>query len=554
MLTTLAISDFVLIDRLHLQLSSGLTALTGETGAGKSILLDALSMALGERAQARYVRAGATQATITAEFSLDENHAVHQILQEHGIVLDDCVIIKRILGDDGKSRALINDQPVSVNLLRQVGELLVDIHGQFDRLLDSASHRDFLDEFAGCAKLKSTVKEAYLKWRKAKELYEQAQEKSNRASQDAEYLAHCVDELVTFGPEEGEEQSLIEERNRHVNHAQISQSLHETLQILLDEDGAETLLGRANRCFSASVAMGGEAFEQAMMSLERAVSELQEAISQLESLESSLELDPATLDRVEERLSQMRALCRKHNCTSDELATKFDQLQAELLLINDSGDILEQLRRDSERTRDEFILCAKDLSQLRQSFASKLDAAVKGELPPLKMEKAGFKTLVTELWEPNWSEHGINQVSFEVSTNPGQPFGKLSAIASGGERARFMLALKVILANGGGLPTMVFDEVDSGVGGAVAYAVGQRLAALGKSVQVLVVTHSPQVAAVANQQLQVAKQSLDSQTLTSLTLLDNEQRREEIARMLSGAKITNEARAAADQLLYKEAV
>lgn len=448
MLTGLSIRDVVLIDRLDLQFEGGLTALTGETGAGKSILLDALGLALGGRGDAGLVRAGAGQAVVSAVFDLPARHALRTRLAEQGIDADNEVILRRVLGADGRSRAFVNDQPVAIGLLREIGREVIEVQGQFEQrgLIDPATHRGLLDDFGGPA-------------------------------------------------------------------------------------------------------LAGGRLDAPIAALERAAAELTDAVAGLEALAGDDDLDPRRLEKIEERLFALRGLARKHRVEVAALPALRDQLALRLAAIEDRSGTLERLTREAAEARAAYVRSAEALSALRHEAAGRLDKGVAGELPPLKLERARFSTAVARTEEADWSEHGIDRVRFEAATNPGQPPGPLNRIASGGELSRFMLALKVVLARTDPVPTLVFDEVDSGIGGATADAVGERLARLAKDVQILVVTHSPQVAARAARQMRVTKSVARGDTMTRVEALAADDRREEIARMLSGAAVTDEARAAADRLI-----
>lgn len=553
MLTGLDIRDVVLIDHLALQCGDGLTVLTGETGAGKSILLDALGLALGARAEAALVRKGAIQAVVTASFDMPPAHPVYALLQEQGIsVEDDALILRRILGSDGRSRAFINDQAVSIGLLRQAGALLVEIHGQFETqgLLDASTHRALLDAAAGCGDLRRQVVAAWQGWRETQARLEKARIDMETAAREEDWLRHVVAELEQLAPQQGEEQSLSEARGLLMNREKFTEAATSALECLEGGRGAEAQLARAQATLEKTAVKTGASFDSIIDALDRAVSEIAEAAAQLRSLGSDTEYGGQNLEHVEERFFALRDCARKHNCTVEELPARLAELSGRLALIDSRGQTLSALQAAAMQARQAYLALAEKLSAARIKAAKKLDQAVMAELPPLKLEKAKFTTVVTPVvTESGWGPEGIDTVFFAVATNPGADPGPLSKIASGGELARFTLALKVVLAKADAPPVLVFDEVDTGIGGAVSDAVGERLARLGKDFQVFCVTHSPQVAARAHSHLVVSKKEKDGKTVTHITTLRTEERQEEIARMLSGAKITTEARAAAARLM-----
>lgn len=554
MLQALAIRDVVLIDRLDLSFERGLSVLTGETGAGKSILLDALGLALGARGDAGLVRKGATTATVTASFEPSPQHPVRALLGEHGIEADGPVILKRVLGADGRGRAFVNDQPASVGLLRQIGALLVEIHGQFDNhgLLDSATHRAALDAFAGAAEAVAETGRLHAAWRKAGEAEAAARDQAARAVQDADFLRHALEELDALDPKPGEEAELAEQRAMLGGREKLIEALNGALAELATQKGVEGNLRSAQRQLERVLPQASGRLDAAIAALDRAAVEAVEALAQIQAFGASLERDPHALERAEERLFALRALARKHRVEVDKLAALRAEVAQRLAAIDDREGHLAVLAKATTAARTTFLAAAESLSKTREAAADKLARAVSRELAPLKLEKARFRTRRETLPESGWHAEGIDRVVFEVATNPGSDPGALDRIASGGELARFMLALKVVLARSTSAPTLIFDEVDAGLGGAAAAAVGERLARLAKDVQVLVVTHSPQVAARGGHHWRVAKSSRGATTTTTVESLDDGARREEIARMLSGASITAAARAAADALLRGE--
>jgi DNA repair protein RecN (Recombination protein N) len=549
MLLGLVIRDIVLIDRLDLAFAPGLTVLTGETGAGKSILLDALGLALGARAEASLLRAGASQATVTAEFELPRHHRLRELLNEQGLAVDDSLLLRRQLGADGRSRAFVNDQPVGVGLLRQIGDGMVEIVGQFEQhgLLDPATHGEMLDAHGGHDR--PGVAEAWRRWQSAREARGAAEAEIAAAKRDEEYLRHAAEELSGLAPQPGEEAGLAEQRSLMLHRSKLVEAMETALGELAGERGGESQMNQARRRLDRIADKAQGRLDPAIAALDRAQSELAEAVSALTRLSTDLDADPRRLEKIEDRLYALRDLARKHNVGVDDLAALHERIEAQLARLDDRTGSLARLTQAEAEARQSYVAAAEALSQARKRTAAKLDKAVMAELPPLKLDKAKFATVIERLPEAQWGIAGIERIAFEVATNPGNPPGPIGRIASGGELARFLLALKVVLAAEGSAPTLVFDEVDSGIGGATAAAVGERLARLARSRQLLVVTHSPQVAAQAQHHWRVEKSAGKAGSLTRAGELDPPARREEIARMLSGATVSDEARAAADRLL-----
>jgi DNA repair protein RecN (Recombination protein N) len=552
MLLGLTIRDVVLIDRLDLAFHAGLCVLTGETGAGKSILLDALGLALGMRAESGLVRPGADQAVVTAEFALAQDHPALALLAETGIAVDGArLVLRRVVNADGRSRAFIDDQPASVGLLRQLGETLVEIQGQFEQqgLLDPATHRQALDAYGGYRAETAALAEAWRRWRAIAAERAEAEAQLARARADEDYLRHAQAELDALEPKPGEEAALADERALLMNREKLIEALDAALGELAGERGGERALNAAERQLERLRDRAGGRLDAALAALERAQVETREAVAQLEAAARGIGRDQASLEKIEERLFALRALARKHGVTPEDLPQLRAAIAARIAALDNGGDRLRQLSRREAEARQAYLAAAETLGKKRRQAAKALDAAVMRELPPLKLEKARFQTLLTPLAEADWGAHGSERVHFEVATNPGAAPGPLARIASGGELSRFMLALKVVLARTSPVPTLVFDEVDSGIGGAVAAAVGERLHRLGQELQVLVVTHSPQVAARGTHHWRVEKRQAQQKTLTRVAELSAEERREEIARMLSGSAVTAEARAAAASLM-----
>lgn len=553
MLSRLSIRDVVLIERLQLEFASGLGVLTGETGAGKSILLDSLGLALGARAEARLVRHGADQATVTAEFDLGPDHPAYALLDEHGLALSgEPLLLRRQLSADGRSRAFINDQSVSVGLLRQVGDELVEVHGQFDnqRLLNPSTHMGLLDAHGGHGGLSAQVGTAFHAWRDAVAECRRAEDEMEAARQDEEFLRHAVEELGKLNPQEGEEERLAIERQMLMHGEKLIVAMSDASKALDKGHGVERMLRDAVRALDPVAEKAEGILDPALKALDQAAEHTAQAMAELDIAANRVDLDPRHLEQVEERLFALRALARKHNVDVTALAGLYEKLAQQLAGIEDGGQRLAALKRAEMQARAAYSEAAAKLSQARKEAAGGLDKAVARELGPLKLGTADFRTQVKTLAEEeDWTVHGWDRVAFEVATNVGAPAGPLNKIASGGELSRFMLALKVVLAQSDKVPTLVFDEVDSGIGGAVADAVGQRLFQLGRDVQVLVVTHSPQVAARGQVHLNVTKAETGGQVRTSVRELSADERTAEIARMLAGESITAEARAAAESLL-----
>jgi len=568
MLQSLSIRDFVLIEKLDLSLArdstagrsdgrfGGLGALTGETGAGKSILIDALGLALGARADSGTVRRGAQQATVAASFDLAKDHPAHGILAEQGLDDDEDVLtLRRTVGADGRGRAFVNDQPASVALLRRLGDTLVEIQGQMEQhgLLDVTTHRAALDAFAGLEKQGTAVRAAWQAWRTAEQARAEAEAAAAAARRDEDYLRHAVKELEALAPKADDEERLAGERQMmragSALGEAVAQALGELEQSQGTKGGAVAALAAAHRLVERNADKAAGRLDASLAALDKALSEATEAQAQLESARDSLEFDPARLEKIEERLFALRAAARKHNVAVAGLAPLAEKMSAQLAALDDGEAGLKKLAAAAKAAREGYVAAAEIQAAARRKGSARLDKAVATELGPLKLEKAKFVTEMAPLAEAEWSEHGTDRVQFTVATNPGTPPAPIARIASGGELSRFLLALKVCLAKVGDAATIVFDEVDSGIGGATAAAVGERLKRLAKEVQVLVVTHSPQVAAVADRHWLIRKTTTRNAASTDVLALDAKGRREEIARMLSGAEVTAEARAAADKLL-----
>jgi DNA repair protein RecN (Recombination protein N) len=554
MLLGLTIRDFVLIERLDLTFSAGLCVLTGETGAGKSILLDALGLALGARAESGLVRRGAAQAVVTAEFAPPPDHPVWSLLSEHGLEAapdGGTLVLRRVLGADGRTRAFIDDAPASVGLLRQVGETLVEIQGQFEQhgLLDPTTHRDLLDSFGNYSEEIAVQRARWQNWRTLCAAQAEAAAALAQARAEEDYLRHSLAELDAMAPRPGEEDELAGQRALLMHREKLVSAVEDALGELSGNRGAERMLNTALRGLERARDKAGSLLDSAIAALERAAVETQEGVAQLEAALRDDGLQGGDVDKTEERLFALRALARKHGVAVDALAELRETIAGKIATIEDGSGTVARLEREAAAAGAAYRAAAEVVATLRRRAATKLDAAITRELAPLRLGKARFQTVLTPLPEAEWSEHGQDRVAFMISTNPGAPFGPLARIASGGELSRFMLALKVVLAAGSPAATLVFDEVDSGIGGAAAAAVGERLQRLGEQFQVLVVTHSPQVAAMGAHHWRVAKKTGRDKTMTEVEVLSAADRREEIARMLSGSAVTEEARAAAESLM-----
>ncbi|MGF1456179.1 MAG: DNA repair protein RecN [Alphaproteobacteria bacterium] len=555
MLTLLSIRDIVLIDAADLAFEPGLNALTGETGAGKSILLDSLGLATGARADRRLVRHGRPQGTVTAVFRPERGHGALTALDEAGLPRDqdDQITLRRIVGAEGPSRAFINDQPVSIALLQAVGSALVEIHGQHDErgLLNPSGHRALIDQFGGLGEEVGAVTRAYVAWREAMRSRDDRREALAQAAREAEYIAHVLQELEALDPQEGEEDSLSEARARAMAAEKITDDLKDAEKALAGDTGLEGRLNAVLRRLEKSGAGATDLLEAPVAAIDRALTEIAEARSAVAEALRAGAHDPAGLAATEERLFALRAMARKHGVRVDQLPALMASFRDQWAALETGEADLKALDAETRRLGDVFQEAATALSARRRAAAERLDAAVAEDLSPLKLDKAKFRTSVTSLAPEQAGPEGLDRVSFEIATNTGAPFGPLTDIASGGELSRFILALKVALAAQGSPRTLIFDEIDRGVGGAVADAVGERLARLaqGPDAQVLAVTHSPQVAARARHHWHIEKGHDGDQMLTRVALLSPEARLEEVARMLSGSEVTAEARAAAARLL-----
>jgi len=550
MLSQLSIRDIVLIERLDIDFGSGLSVLTGETGAGKSILLDALSLAIGGRGDASLVRHGAPQGQITAVFDVPAAHPVRQILAENAIDDDGDIILRRVQTADGRSRVFVNDQPASVSLMRQVGRALVEIHGQHDEraLVDAAAHRDLLDAFGGHLLEAAAVAEAWKRWRGIEQELERHRARVAAAEREADFLRASVEELARADPQPGEETELAERRAAMMRAEKTAADISEAQDVLEGPASPLPALSGLLRRLQRKAAEAPGLLEEIVKSLDDALVALDGAQAAVEAAMRAADFDPRALETTEERLFALRALARKHNVQVDSLAELRDRMDADLADLDAGAERLAGLEAEARAARAAYDQAAAHLSDLRRAAADSLAGVVMAELPALKLERARFIVEMTHSPEDR-AASGIDQVEFWVQTNPGTRPGPMMKVASGGELSRFLLALKVALADRGSAPTLVFDEIDTGVGGAVADAIGQRLARLSRRIQILSVTHAPQVAARADTHYLIAKSGGSDRVATGVTVMDRDARKEEIARMLAGATITDEARAAAARLL-----
>jgi DNA repair protein RecN (Recombination protein N) len=550
MLSRLSIRDIVLIDRLDIDFGSGLAALTGETGAGKSILLDAFALALGARGDAALVRSGAEHGQVTAAFELAADHPARRVLAENDLGGEDELIVRRVQLADGRTRAFVNDQPVSVQVLRALGAALVEIHGQHDEraFVDAATHRALLDAYGGIDDEAAEVARLWHERRACEVAVADHRVEVERVSREAEWLRHAVEELGRLGPQAGEETALAERRAGMMQAEKVAEDLRTTHEAVGGPQSPVPPLATALRRLERRAVQAPALIEPAIKAIDAALTALEEARAHLEAALRVADYDPKELERIEERLFALRAAGRKYNAPVDQLEALGRRFADDLALIDAGAERLAALERQAQEAVLRYREAAQKLSARRKRAASALDKAVNAELKPLKLERAQFTTQVADADE---GPAGIDRVEFWVRTNPGTKPGPLMKIASGGELSRFLLALKVALADRGSAPTLIFDEIDTGAGGAVADAIGVRLARLGAAAQVIAVTHAPQVAARAERHYLITKDMLGGgkRVATRVAELEAEHRREEIARMLAGAEITAEARAAAERLI-----
>lgn len=555
MLSALSIRDIVLIDKLDLPIKPGLTALTGETGAGKSIVLDALGLALGARGDGKLVRKGVEQGMVTAVFDLKPDHPIFDLLRENGLEMDSPLIVRRTQSRDGRTRAFINDHPVSAALLRKATSAVVEIHGQHDdrALIEPAVHRKLLDAFCGHKDLAKDVAKRWNEWRDLKAELEDWKSQISKAREDEEYLRHCLDELVVLDPEIGEEDSLHSERQLMMHAEKYAEDIKEAAAALEGNGVGRSRISASLRKLERT----GDDVRQQMApiieALDRVLVALDEAQGVVAESQRAFEFEPQALSDAEERLFALRACARKHNVQADDLPSVMARFDAQLSDVVSGQARLMELTKHCEAAEQLYFTKAREISTLRAQGSLELGQKVTAELPPLKLEKATFFCAREVLPDEQAGPTGLDKVEFKIATNPGSSPGPLGKIASGGELSRFILALKVVLADVEGAPTLIFDEIDAAVGGATADAIGIRLDSLATKMQVITITHSPQVAARAAVHLKIIK-SIEmgkdgERAVTRIDTLEEDERLEEIARMLSGAEVTKEARAAAQQLI-----
>ena len=556
MLAQLSIRDIVLIERLDIQFNSGLSVLTGETGAGKSILLDSLSLALGARGDGGLVRKGEKKGSVTAVFEPAAGHPVFSLLLENDLDATQEIILRRVQNVDGKTKAFVNDAPVTAGLLHEIGAMLVEIHGQHDdrAMLDASSHRGLLDAHGGLIASCKLVQEAWAAWKEAEAARDALLAEVEEAGREADYLRSSSEELTRLAPEAGEETDLADRRQRMMKIEQIATDLAEANKTISGNGSPVTVISNLARQLERKRAQAPEILDETLGHLDMALNALHSAQSSLEMAYHETQFDPNELEIAEERLFALRAASRKYNVPVENLPELAVKMADNLSMLEDGSDRLAKLTAECEEGKSEYFRLAERLSQERLEASNALAGIVMKELPALKLEQAEFLVDIRSS-EENAGPNGIDAIEFWVRTNPGSNAGPMRKVASGGELSRFMLALKVALADRGSAPTLVFDEIDSGVGGAVADAIGQRLEQLSGQVQVLSVTHAPQVAARAGGHYLISKsvEGSKDRVATQVTEISDATRLEEIARMLSGATVTNEARAAAEKLINQSA-
>ncbi|MDA0781454.1 MAG: DNA repair protein RecN [Rickettsiales bacterium] len=549
MLTNLYVSNIVLIDKLDIPFDNGFCVLTGETGAGKSILLDSLGLAIGNRSSTSLIRAGEKQGSVTASFNISNNPLLKNLLAEQGIDVDEEVLLRRVIFDDGKSKAFINDCPVSAGFVSTFAQQLIEIHGQHDQrgLLNPKTHRFLLDQFAKNDKELSKTKNAYQEYNSLKNKLTELKESEAKAASDEEYLKFVLRELEALSPRKGLEDELTLKRNMLLNRDKSIEAINKSF-VLLEEGNVENILRSVQNTLISSVDINPK-FDEISQVIDRAIIEVTEAVHLLNNEASKIDDSAENPEEIEERLFALKDAARKHNVISDNLEEYIEQVKIKLDSIANKDEIIANLEKEVAAAKIKYIEAATELNKSRTIAAKKIEKALMEELAPLKMENTKLKVEIEQKTEERWGADGFDKVNFLVKTNPGAPFAPISKIASGGELSRFVLALKVVLSDVKSVPTMIFDEVDTGIGGAVADAVGKRLAKLGNKLQVFAITHQPQVASKGNYHLKVEKIQTKNRTNTNVRPLTLDERREEIARMLAGDEITTEARSAAEKLI-----
>lgn len=555
MLKSLSIRNVVLIESLDIDFSNGLTVLSGETGAGKSILLDSLGLLLGNRSETSLIRAGADKLTVTGIFETSKNNNIYKLINDYDLEVDDEIIIKRIITKEGKSKIFFNDQPITLKLLKELSSNLIEIHGQHDNqgLLNQELHCEILDTYGNHDLIISKIKDVYKKLKSTQKELKTKEEELEKIKQDEENISHWIKELEKASIKKGEEETLKTRRTELMNAEKIIEKLNTAYTSLNGAISVVEQITKARNAISKANEYVNGKYQNIEQVLETSLYSLNDIILEIENSSSNISLSQNEIDNIETRLFLLKDLAKKHHTEIELLPDKLEELKLNLSNIQHKEEHLDELKQAVEDLKQKYISLAKELNLSRQTSADRLDKNIAKELPSLKMEKAKFKTSITSEKEENWTETGWDKVCFEVSTNPNTPFGALNKIASGGELSRFMLALKVNLMQNTQQETLIFDEIDTGIGGATAEAVGQRLSRLSKYSQIFIVTHSPQVASFGDNHFKVEKITKDSTTTTHLTKLDSKGKTEEIARMLAGETITNEARAAANVLINKNA-
>lgn len=558
MLESLSINNIVLIDKLNIHLENGLCVLTGETGSGKSILLDALGLAIGYRSNSKLLRNGEDKGSVIAVFDIANNQNCKILLDELGIEYDNNIIIRRILYSDSRSKAFINDIQVTQSFLQNVGETLVEIHGQNEQigLLNSSNHREILDQFGNLIDKRKQLSNIFEKMKNANNQLEDLLSKKDNIEKEKDYLKHIINEIEALNLHENEEQELAEKRILMMNKEKVLNVLNDVKDNLEGQYNIDKGISSAQHTLSRGIRLGDNllennknAFEEIVENLEQASININEALSKIETIFDTLGFDNSTLESVEDRLFAIRGLARKLNIQPDLILNLKVELEEKLSILENQEVVIGDLEKEVKELKNNFLANAKELSNLRKETAIKLQNELMAELKPLKMEKTVFNVEFKELDENNWNKYGIDSIRFLASTNPGTPMNELSKIASGGELSRFMLALKVVLSKVNSVPTMIFDEIDTGISGAVAEAVGERLKKLGQTLQVLVVTHHAQVASKGNYHLKVQKEQQNDKTNTNVIVLEGKDRINEIARMFSGEIITEDALKVAEKML-----
>lgn len=552
MLSRLSIRNIVLAQALDLEFYPGLCVLTGETGAGKSVLLDSLNLALGKRAESRLVRAGEEEAEVSVEFELPFHHSIYVQLKELDLAEQgDNLIFRRKLTKDGRSKAWLNDRPVSLNILKSIGNELLEFHGQFDtqKLLDAATHKSYLDKYGQNESLLATVKEAWKNWGKIQKKHDDALERIKTQQNDADFIRHAVSELEDLDPQIGEEAQLSDQRHIMKFSHELLSALNQSAEYIEGENGILMLIRQTQRRLEQANEKTDGKLEKLIHLFDDIALKSDDALYELQEQQRNFDFSVYDLEKLEDRLFALRGAARKYNVTTDALKDKLVEFQQNLNLIDNGADALNTLEKELQQAKQQYITASDTLSTARQKAAQKLDDALNAELTPLHLNKASFRTLIEPMAEPNWNSEGKEYIEFQVSTHKGAMPGPIGKIASGGELARFTLALRIVLAKVDGIMTLVLDEADAGISGRIADAMGQRLSLLANDIQLLVITHSPQVAARGWHHWQVSKYEDASGIYSQVVKLDDNKRSEAIAAMLAGKEITDEARAAADKLL-----